>query len=252
MSNDDYMRDGDRKDFPLPQRQALYLQVYRILLERIENGTIPTGAYLPNEFDLSREYRVSIGTIRKAIDILVEDKLVHRQQGRGTMVTDERWRESRRRTDRFRTQGGEPVQQWNHEELSYETIAADEIVARQLKLSRGDRAHHVSRLRSAPGAWRIIERIYWPARLIPVESLDPEDRADTDKLIRKFGLVIASVDERLTPVSAAAVDGESLGVAPGAALLRSERVLIDRDGSPFEYRTMLCASEDGGWWSSPA
>jgi len=253
MTNDPFSRQGERTDpGSLPHRQLLYLQVYEILLNRIESGAIATGAYLPNEFDLSREYRVSVGTIRKAIDLLVDEKLVIRQQGRGTIVTDDRWAESSRKIDRFRDREGQIISQWQTVELAYDVIPADETVARQLKISAGDRVQHVHRLRTAPQAWQIAERIYWPARLIPVERLEPEDRRETDKLIRKYGLVIGAINEKLHPVTASDPAAADLGLAAETPLIKSERILVDREGAPFEYRVMLGANDEGAFWSASA
>ena len=55
-------------EFPL--RQLLYQQIAKILSRRILDRTLRAGHCLPNEYDLAREFHVSIGTIRKAVDIL--------------------------------------------------------------------------------------------------------------------------------------------------------------------------------------
>ena len=69
---------------PLP----LYFQVYKSLLERIQQGEFPPGSFLPPERQLTEDYGVSRITVIKALDELVKAHYVKRQQGRGTIVTD--------------------------------------------------------------------------------------------------------------------------------------------------------------------
>jgi len=65
----------------------LYQQIYNHLAEEIAAGIYPVGASLPNEVDLARSYKVSAGTMRKALDKLEAEGIVSRKQGRGTFVT---------------------------------------------------------------------------------------------------------------------------------------------------------------------
>src|SRR5258705_6260178 len=69
---------------PLP----LYFQVYKSLLERIQQGEFPPGSFLPPERQLTEDYGVSRITIIKALNELAHEQYIRRQQGRGTIVTD--------------------------------------------------------------------------------------------------------------------------------------------------------------------
>jgi DNA-binding LacI/PurR family transcriptional regulator len=69
---------------PLP----LYFQVYKSLLERIQQGEFPPGSFLPPERQLTEDYGVSRITIIKALNELAHEQYIKRQQGRGTLVTD--------------------------------------------------------------------------------------------------------------------------------------------------------------------
>ena len=56
------------------------------MLMRITGGEWVAGDALPNEFALASEYKVSVGTIRKAMEGLEEQGLLVRKQGRGTYI----------------------------------------------------------------------------------------------------------------------------------------------------------------------
>ena len=56
-------------------------------MKRLATGVWKPGEVIPSEASLKAEFGVSIGTIRKAVDDLVTQNILVRQQGRGTFVT---------------------------------------------------------------------------------------------------------------------------------------------------------------------
>lgn len=66
----------------------LYQQVANDLHEAIVNDVYHVGARVPTETELSRLYDVSRVTIRKAIEMLVEEGLLAKRQGKGTFVQE--------------------------------------------------------------------------------------------------------------------------------------------------------------------
>src|SRR6187399_837600 len=70
-----------------PTSQPLYKEVKSRITKSLIAGEWKPGAAIPSESQLSAQFHVSVGTIRKAIDELVAEKIVIRQQGRGTFVT---------------------------------------------------------------------------------------------------------------------------------------------------------------------
>jgi len=68
-------------------KEKLYVQIYSIFLEKIENGEWPAGTQIPPEDELCRIYDVSKVTVREAIQELVREGYIKRLQGKGTFVT---------------------------------------------------------------------------------------------------------------------------------------------------------------------
>ena len=62
----------------------LYRDVKRKLIADIASGAVPPGGALSSETELAKRFGVSIGTVRRAVDELVADHILVRQQGRGT------------------------------------------------------------------------------------------------------------------------------------------------------------------------
>ena len=69
-----------------PAFAPLYLQIKALLEKSLETREWRPGEAIPSEIELARRYRVSQGTVRKAIDALAKDNLVVRRQGKGTFV----------------------------------------------------------------------------------------------------------------------------------------------------------------------
>ena len=68
--------------------RPLYAKVREQLVERIRSGVWKPGQLIPSEFEIAAEFGVSQGTARKAIGALATERLVMRQQGRGTFVVE--------------------------------------------------------------------------------------------------------------------------------------------------------------------
>ena len=67
---------------PIP----LYFQIAENLKQAIEDGTLKPGSRLDNELDLAERLGVSRPTVRQAVQRLVEQGLVTRRRGLGTVV----------------------------------------------------------------------------------------------------------------------------------------------------------------------
>lgn len=65
-----------------------YLQLARILRERIRSGQYPAGRKIPAFIALEQEFGLSNMTIRRAVTLLAEEGLVVKVPGRGTFVAE--------------------------------------------------------------------------------------------------------------------------------------------------------------------
>jgi len=75
--------NAEAPDLRLPR----YLQIRDALMRRICARAWTEGEALPAEDKLAAQYAASVGTLRKALEVLVSEGIVERIHGRGTFVT---------------------------------------------------------------------------------------------------------------------------------------------------------------------
>lgn len=67
-------------------KESKYKELHRILRARIVKGEFIPGSLLPSESELREAYRVTQPTIRHALDLLVEERLIKKHHGKGSIV----------------------------------------------------------------------------------------------------------------------------------------------------------------------
>ena len=80
---------------PERKQDFLYKKVYQDLKDRIQNGEYLRDALLPSEREIGETYQVDRTTVRKALQLLVDDGLVEKRAGKGTVVV---WRPDQEQT----------------------------------------------------------------------------------------------------------------------------------------------------------
>src|SRR6185436_6238495 len=71
---------------PTPSFSPLYQQIKGLLMRSLQAGEWKPGEAIPSEIELAGRFKVSQGTVRKAIDALATENIVVRRQGKGTFV----------------------------------------------------------------------------------------------------------------------------------------------------------------------
>ena len=146
--------------------RPLYLQLRDALAERVAGGEWRPGAAIPNEGDLAREFGVSAGTMRKALDLLEDEHLLTRRQGRGTFVNDQSSEELVTRFCNVRKPDGRRiVSQFRDLKISEE--AANEMERARLQLAPKDRVFRAHRIRLDKDRPFMVETLSLPAALFP-------------------------------------------------------------------------------------
>src|SRR5690242_20524097 len=153
-------------DAPAPGFRPLYAQVKDLLVQRLVAGAWRPGEALPSEFSLAAEFRVSQGTVRKALDELAAQNVVVRQQGKGTFVATHT--PQRALFHFFHLVGDDGARAMpSHRVLTLRNAKAAKTEAARLKIRTGAAVIRLKRLRQLGGRDAIVECIVLPGALFP-------------------------------------------------------------------------------------
>ena len=219
-------------------RLPLYQRLRDQLAEQIANNRWRLGEAIPTEAALSAEYRLSTGTVRKAIDALVSEGILERQQGRGTFIRRAQFQSSLFRFFRFQTVSGER-QVPESRILSIEPVAAPSAVAQALGLPADAPVIRIVRVRLLDVKPVLAEEIWLPRQRF--QALLEIDLSREGPLLYPIyeevcGQVVASAEETLTAESVNDVQARLLQVAVNSPVIVIERLARDYAGSPLEWR----------------
>ena len=225
-----------------PAFHPLYQQVRNTLLKRIAAGEWPPGTFLPSESALAKEYGVSQGTLRKALNELTAEGRVVRYQGKGTAVPSfDTGQHLFRFFQLVNTEGTHeyPMAQV----LSASKESAPRDVSTALILEMNAKVFRIDRVRILAGKAVINERIFLPCSRFPkIEEYALSDLPNTlyDFFQKRFQITIVEILEDLSAVAADSLDAKHLHVPIGHPLLATRRVALDLRGEPVELRLSRC------------
>jgi GntR family transcriptional regulator len=219
--------------------RPLYLQLRDALAERVAAGEWKPGTAIPNESELAREFGVSAGTMRKALDLLEGEHLLTRRQGRGTFVNDQSSEELAVRFCNVRKSDGDRI----HSQFKDVEIAdgvADEMEQARLQLGPKDRVHRVRRIRIDKGRPFMVEMLSMPAALFPGLAKVGDSVAHLAELAQRYGILLGRAEERVSVEIAPASIAKALGIAAGSPLIVLDRTVLTLDRRPIEWRVGRC------------
>ena len=121
---------------------ARYLQVKHFILEQIAAGTLPAGARVPSENELTRRLAISRMTANRALRELAADGVLVRVAGVGTFVAEQRVHahplEVRNIADEIRARGHE----YRVKVLALESVSASRELAERCGVKTGAALDH--------------------------------------------------------------------------------------------------------------
>jgi DNA-binding GntR family transcriptional regulator len=154
--------------------EPAYAQLVNILRQSMATGILRPGDQLPSEAQLCERYGVSPMTVRRAINMLVDQGIVITEQGRGTFVKPIAMGEAsfqlRDLQDLFNDTEHTTVTV-----LEARIVSADERVTRKLDISVGQRTVYIRRILRTDGLPALYHReylVYDPTRPIVEAELE--------------------------------------------------------------------------------
>ena len=224
-----------------PSFRPLYKQIKELLLDGLRGGEWRPGEAIPSEIELAARFRVSQGTVRKAIDELAAENLLVRRQGKGTFVASHGEPQVRFRFLRLAPDAGGPVAA-ERRLLDFRRARASAELARLLDLRAGDSMIVLTRLLLFSGDPVVLEEVWLPAGLfrgLSAAAVTEHKGALYNLFETQFGTRMVRAEEKLKARSADPETATLLEVEPGHALLEVERLSFTYGDRPVEWRRGL-------------
>lgn len=217
-----------RRDIPTP----LYHQLHQFLRGRILLGEIGHGVQLPREQDLATRMGVSRVTMRRALNELAQEGLLHRRRGRGTRVTCP---QPTLAGPSMRSPLSELVENLDTLALNtqvkllhWASEAPPEPVREAFDVAPDRCLVHCLRVRSRHdhpfgyySSWTLTDHAQFNATALASEA--------RVALFRRCDITIARVEQSVSATNVDAVPALHLNMAPGEAVMTMERRSYDKD-----------------------
>jgi len=227
-----------------PAFSPLYQQIKVLILQSLQAGEWKPGEAIPSEMDLAARFRVSQGTVRKAIDELAAENLVVRRQGKGTFVATHAEQHVQYRFLRLMPDSGDASSEGPAERqiIDCKRLRAPADIARPLSLRTGDAVLQLRRVLAFQGTPTILEDVWLPGG--PFKGLTAErlatHRGPMYALFEtEFGVRMVRAEEKIRAIAADEASATLLGVPAGAPLLSVERTAFTYNDLPMELRRGL-------------
>lgn len=223
--------------------QPLYKQVAEYIKQLIVERRWMPGEMLPNEFRLAEEFKVSQGTVRKALTMLTDVKIVTRRQGVGTFVSEHTGQHALFRFFPLQADGkGAELPKAELLHLTRDTASAE--VRQALKLSSKDKVIIIERRRILDNEFCMVETIYLPQTFFP----DFGESGDIPHTLyhyyqTDFNQTVHKTQDSIKAILASVSDAKLLGIKQGSPLLEVTRVTESIEGKLIEYRNSRCRSD---------
>jgi GntR family transcriptional regulator len=225
-----------------PAFSPLYQQIKALITRGLQAGEWKPGEAIPSEVELAARFKVSQGTVRKAIDELAAENILVRRQGKGTFVATHAEEKIQYRFLRLVPDDESAPGRVERRILECRRVRAPADVARVLDLKSGDTAVQIRRTLVFAGKPVVLDDIWLPGAAfkgLTAERL-AEYRGPLYGLFEtEFGVRMIRAEEKIRSVAADAASAPVLEVPQGAPLLSVERLAFTYGDKPVELRRGL-------------
>lgn len=208
----------------------LYQQLMEVIQNQILNGELKENDRIPTEIELSREYDVSRITVRKAVELLVEEEILVKRQGIGTFVSQKKLCRNINGfmgfTQSCLAEGNTAGAQLVSAELAEATM----VDVEELKIQEHEKIIRIVRVRTCDGIPVMLEENHFPARFAYL--LGHDLTGSLYQILAENGTIMENGIKRIGICQANEIEHKYLGVDLDKPLLYVKDVSYDREENP--------------------
>ena len=223
---------------------VLWGQIYRQLINELAAGQYPVGSCLPTETKLSFRFGVNRHTVRRALNKLSDDGLVHSRRGAGVFVISEPLNYRLDAQTRFSTHLSHPTLETTLCLVHCATRPASDEDVQLLQIDKQMLIHHVEGIRKKQNIPLMRFKSLFPAEIVPnfVENL--KISSGITEALKKSGVTAYSRKSSIvSAVAATTLEAQQLMVDENSPLLQVNSINILDNGRIIEAGQTLMAAE---------
>ncbi len=213
-----------------------YKEIAMALKEKIIEGDYKEGELLPDQETLAKSYQTSRVTVRKAIQLLIDEGLLYTRRGSGTYVRNN-IKKNNKNVTQINSVFGTSLQEGaevTSKILRFEVRFPTTYEYEALKIKHTDPVYDIKRVRYVDQEARSIESSIMPLKYI--KDLDEEILMGSiyNYIRDKLGYVISAAQRVIIASKANELDSQEFGIDVGEPILETNQVVFFDDGTPFD------------------
>jgi GntR family transcriptional regulator len=227
-----------------PAFSPLYQQIKVLMLHSLQSGEWKPSAAIPSEMELAVRFKVSQGTVRKAIDELAAENLLVRRQGKGTFVATHAEQQVQYRFLRLFPDSGDLQREGPAQRhiIDCKRVRASADIAKALAIRQGEAVLQVRRVLSFMAVPTILEDLWLPGA--PFKGLTADRLRSYQGPMyalfeTEFGVRMVRAEEKIRAVLPDVEQCALLHTDTHTPLLSVERVAFTYNDTPMELRRGL-------------
>ncbi|EOH93835.1 GntR family transcriptional regulator [Enterococcus pallens] len=213
-----------------------YKEIAMALKEKIIEGDYKEGELLPDQETLAKSYQTSRVTVRKAIQLLIDEGLLYTRRGSGTYVRNN-IKKNNKNVTQINSVFGTSLQEGaevTSKILRFEVRFPTTYEYEALKIKHTDPVYDIKRVRYVDQEARSIESSIMPLKYI--KDLDEEILMGSiyNYIRDELGYVISAAQRVIIASKANELDSQEFGIDVGEPILETNQVVFFDDGTPFD------------------
>lgn len=228
------------KNSPLP----LYYQLKENILKSLKNKEFKAGERLPAERELAEYHNISRMTVKKAVDILVDNGYLFRKQGSGTFVNDYQKSYSISPLMSFSQEMEKKDLNYTSKILAFNKIKNKEIGAK-MNLKAEAELFHLERLRLIEKKPFLLENTFLEFQQF--KDLKKEELANTSlfKLIKnKYNIQLTKAEAEVEPIIFDQQIAEKMRIKEGLLGLYIEQISKNKNQEIIEFTSAFYKNDN--------
>ncbi len=224
--------------------KPIYLQICDLIREKINSGKLSPGSRVWSENDIVEQFQVSRNTAQKAIEILVNEGIVSRVQGKGSFVAQPKVEYGLQHLVSFTEETLGKGLNPSSRIICFDREHPDHHHAKNLNISEDDWVYKLERLRLANEQPIAHQISIIPEELCPgLKRYDFSKQSLYEVFEKDFNFILSWQKIIVNPIIANDSVAEMFDIPPQTPLLHTDSVLYLAGGTPIESNKNIYLSE---------